>query len=261
MPGLLLINNVLKDPATLITGFTGLDILQKFEFCLNPRLSLGALWNTPVLSQQIDIDLGSAKSIGAAGIAGHNFGSYAGDNYFFRLAYSFDDITYQDAALTNLVDGNSQIVSSGSNINARYWRIRIEGNTGWNNPKRVIGYLSLGELITLDRIQAPITPPTAQPWDSETHYSERGDLISQDRYFLPLAMKLDLKNYDENFFLTNYQKFAESMLREPFFYLWNTNEPNQAVYAWIDKSINLPKFNSNYLLDWAQPINAIKRVF
>jgi len=259
MPGFLLIDNKLNNASTIVSGFTGIDPSSLFKYSLTPRLSSAALWNTGVLSQQIDVDLGSAQSVGGCGIAGHNLG-LEGETTTLRLLYSFaPGGPYTELGNNQVTEGNSTGVF-GDNVTAQYWRIRIENTMPWQNPSRFIAYISLGEAIKLDRIEAPTVAASNQPCDNQRNVSENGDLISVDEYFAPLELELALKNYHESFFLENYPKFAENLLKQPFFYLWNTDYPDQAVYCWLDKRVNLPKWNKNYLMDWQQKINAVKAV-
>jgi len=259
MPGFLLIDNKLKNPNVSISGFTGIDPSSNFKFCLTSRLSSAALWNTAVLSQQISIDLGAPESVGACAIAGHNLG-LDGETTTLRLLYSFaPGGPYTEVGNSQVTEGNSTGVF-GENVTAQYWRIRIENTMPWQAPNRFIAYISLGEAIELPRIQAPIIAPSSQPCDNLRNISENGDLVSVDEYFKPLELDLSLSNYEESFFLENYPKFAANLLKQPFFYLWNTDYQDQTVYCWADKSVSLPKWNKNYLMDWQQKINAVKAV-
>ena len=203
-------------------------------------------------TQDLVFDLGSAKSVDAFAIYGHNLFT---EGCSLTLSWSTDDIGYTDAVAAFVVADDGIIFKTFSSQSKRYWRIRITNCT----VDALFSVASMGVLTVLPNGQYDgFAPPL---WSEEININAiaiNGNFLGRSIQPIPFKMAIEAKNVNRAFIDGDWDAFIVHAKKQPFFFIWDQAQDTEAVYAWTDKVIPRPKYINNVLMSVKLPIMALR---
>lgn len=143
-------------------GYPGINVTNPNTFS-----SWRGIGNTPVIT----LDFGSSRVIDAVGISAHNMAT-SGDTGF-SMFYSVDNVTYTFLGTVATLT-NEDVIVMFTQINARYFRIRVDG------PSANIGVIAVGKRLVFPSCPVGDYVPLhhARRYEKEFNRSTRGAMIN-----------------------------------------------------------------------------------
>lgn len=227
----------------LVTSFTtpdpgdpGLPVTNMLDYATH---TLGQVQQNGASSARVEFELSNAATMDYVGIAGHNLP----DNTKINIA---DMTTGSPVFLESVftVGTGPQLLPLATSYNLSDYRIAFEGTSGQVTN---IGSLFAGRLLTLPMgLQAPYTPPPLGR-DVVTYPStpnKGANFLASHVQRVGWAFQLQQNNLTPEWVNLNWLPLARHMEQRPFFYLWDTTLPADAVYGWVDGKIPPPSYTS-----------------
>ena len=204
-------------------------------------------------TQDLVFDLGSAKSVDTLCIYGHNLGS---EGCSLAFARSDDDITYTVAVSTFAVPDDGVIFKQFSTQSKRYWRVRITNCT----VDALISVVAFGAATVLpEGMDIGFEPPLWGEVKNINSVAVNGNFLGRSTKPVPFKMRLKQSHVSNAFVRGDWAEFIAHAQNLPFILVWDeTNYPDEAVYAWTDKTISRPRYSSATLLSIDLPIMALR---
>ena len=137
-----------------------------------------------------------------------------------------------------------QLLKFPATYQTDYYRIRIEvpDNTVIN-----IGSMFLGRALDLPMgIQAPYSPPPLNrdtvlyPSTPNKGSNYLGGHVQRTQW----RFDIQQNNLEPAWVNANWLPLARHIEQRPFFYLWDTNRPQDAVYGWVSSKVAPPAYTS-----------------
>ena len=207
------------------TGFPPANIKDRREFVTFKTSATGAQW--------IRIDLGSALSIGALAIAGHNLGSQAvtGVNLTADNAGAGHPLANTIVAGFNPTTDRA-IAKFFTPVSYRYWEIGMTVPGGAVAEIGVI-FLSPGYLEFTSLVQNGFDPDRQRGYFASP-VGDAGHLLGVVERFKQREFELDFDNIDPTWIKNNYWPFINGNGRKPLFFVWDwINRADEVSYVRI----------------------------
>lgn len=204
-------------------------------------------------TQDLVFDLGSAKSVDTLCIYGHNLNA---EGCSLQLDHSTDDISYSAAVAVFVVGDDGVVFKQFTSASRRYWRLRITNCT----IDAVVSVAAFGVATVLpEGMDIGFIPPAWGEVKNTNSVAVNGNFLGRSNQTVPFKMRLKQSHVLESFIRGNWSTFIAHAQKLPFFFAWDeTNQPDETVYAWTDKTIVRPRYTSHKLLSFDLPIMALR---
>lgn len=220
MNPVILYNNFLEDGTLTVTstesGYDKDNLLDQRPY---------TLWRaTSSATQNIDLELVSAKKPTAIGIVNHNlFSIGATVKVQAYVASAWEDVhTFTPTADTAILE-----LFTPDAVNTK-WRINISGQSS----EPIIGVIFLGTEITFP--YPPETPysPIQESIQIETEVSQKGHLLGNNIRYNPIQINASFKDLTRVWVNANFVPFWNNYgkLLKYFFYAWDLTNAASDIY-------------------------------
>lgn len=206
-------------------GFPSANVKDRREFVSFKTSTTGVQW--------IRFDLGSALSVGALAIAGHNLGSQGvtGVNLTADNAGAAHPLTNTIISSFNPTNDRA-IVKFFTPVSYRYWELGMTVPGGTNAEIGVI-FLSQSYLEFTSLVQNGFDPDRQRGYFSSP-VGDAGHLIGIVERFKQREFDVEFDNIEPSWVENNYWPFINTNGRKPFFFVWDwINRPDEISYVRI----------------------------
>lgn len=182
-------------------------------------------------SQNVDIDLGNARTVDYAAIAAHNLSSELSGDVVVAFSDNGSDYTMAFTLSQASVTDNAPILIHLAARTHRYWRVTFPAAS----TALRVGVLYLGALLQMQRrIYRGNAPPSLQRADNVVpSLSESGHFLGRliTRSFYEATLSWERLKPD--WYRTNFEPFVKTSRGRAFFIAWRPSDyPAEVVYAW-----------------------------
>lgn len=187
-------------------------------------------WKPSSNSSTWEIDLGSSRAVSYVGIAAHTIGT---SGAAVTVEYSDDGSAWEEFGEFAPGD-NKAIMFLGEEVEARYWRLSLDGGA----PE--IGVIYIGPVLAMQRPiyggHSPIT--LSRQTTLQQSKSRGGQFLGQQFRRKGLTGDAQFTNLDPDWYRDEFDPFVREARRFPFFFAWRpTRFPEEVAYAWTDGDI------------------------
>ena len=199
-------------------------------------------WRPSSTSSTWEIDLGTARPVSYVGIGAHTIGT---SGAAITVEYSDDAETWDEFGEFAPGD-NKAIMFLAEEVEARYWRLSLEGGA----PE--IGVIYIGPVLAMERPiyggHSPIT--LSRQTTLQQSKSRGGQFLGQQFRRKGLTGDANYTNLSPDWYRSEFDPFVKEARRFPFFFAWRpTSYPEEVAYVWTDGDIQPTNSGTRNFMD------------
>jgi len=206
-------------------------------------------------SIQLKLSHASAQSCDYIALAKHDLFTLGAR---VSVEYSADDATYSTALAATTLADDGVFFQSFTVQSAKYWRITFDrADAGVIQPS--IGIMALGTAFDTSELpQIGFTPPLIDGDAGNTSISMDGTWLGKSIRKKALDMSFDFRLLSPAWVRTNWTPFMTHAQAKPFIISWDdVNYPSDAVMAWVEKKMPMPKYSDAAFNDVSLRLKAV----
>lgn len=189
-------------------------------------------WRPGQLPATLEIDAGEPVDCDYVGIVAHTLGD---EECSLIIEKSDDGDAWQEIESAEF-NSNEAFLLLFERTTARYWRLRIDGESG--TPQ--IGVVYVGEALAMQRpIYGGHTPGKLNRTTTfQNNKSENGQFLGRSIVRKGYSESLSWGNLTAAWYRENFDPFVEAARTTPFFVAWRPGKfPDEVLYAWTSDDI------------------------
>ena len=199
-------------------------------------------WRPSSTSSTWEIDLKTARPVSYVGIGAHTIGT---SGAAITVEYSDDAYTWDEFGEFSPSD-NTAIMFLAEEVEARYWRLSLEGGA----PE--IGVIYIGPVLAMQRPiyggHSPIT--LSRQTTIRTIRSRSGQFLGQDFRRRGYQTSVSFSNLEPAWLRREFDPFIEDARIYPYFFAWRpTTYPREVAYVWTADDIVPQNSGTRELMD------------